>query len=176
MIRFPCLAPRIAAAGLALVMTGLLVAPAIGQEARIGFSSLRQDPSAPVEVTADQLRVDQSTGLAVFEGSVLALQGALRLTADKVEVEYATGAEGGIRRLIGTGNVLLETGLETAAGDGAIYDIATGMLEMSGNVRLTQGSTVIEGPRLVADLVAGTGVMEGRVRTTFVPTAGGGGN
>ncbi len=157
--------------GLALV----LAAPALAQEARIGFSALRQNPEAPVEVTSDQLSIDQATGLAVFEGSVVATQDTLRLTADRVEVEYDSGPEGGVRRLIATGNVLVDTGMETAAGDVAIYEIATAALEMTGNVRLTQGTTRFEGPSLRADLEAGTGIMEGRVRTTFVPAGEGAG-
>ena len=115
----------------------------------------------------------ERVGILFEISAVVATQDTLRLTADRVEVEYDSGPEGGVRRLIATGNVLVDTGMETAAGDVAIYEIATAAHEMTGNVRLTQGTTRFEGPSLRADLEAGTGIMEGRVRTTFVPAGEG---
>lgn len=149
----------------ALLMSAGLAA---AQGMAVGFGGLRQDPSAPVEVTADSLTVDQNSGKAVFEGNVLVVQGAMRLAAARVEVEYGDAGQG-IRRLNATGGVTLATAAEAAESREATYDVASAGLEMSGAVLLTQGQATIAGERLVADLRAGTGQMQGRVRTVFQP-------
>lgn len=147
-----------------LSATGL----ALAQGMAVGFGGLRQDTGAPVEVTADALSVDQATGRAVFDGNVLAVQGAMRLAASRIEVEYADGG-GGIRRLHATGGVTLVTAAEAAESREAVYEVASGALVMTGAVLLTQGQATIAGERLVADLRAGTGQMDGRVKTVFQP-------
>lgn len=146
---------------------------AAAQGLAVGFGGLRQDTGAPVEVTADALRVDNATGQATFDGNVLVVQGELRMAAARVAVDY--GADGqGIRRLHATGGVTLATGTEAAEAAEATYEVATGALVMSGAVLLTQGGATIAGERLVADLRAGTGEMQGRVKTVFQPGQKGG--
>lgn len=146
---------------------------ASAQGLNVGFAGLRQDTGAPVEVTSDSLTVDQATGRAVFEGNVLVIQGALRMTAARVEVSYAEGGQG-IQRMQATGGVTLVTATEAAEAAEAVYEVATGGLVMSGAVLLTQGQATIAGERLVANLRSGTGQMEGRVKTVFQPGTRGG--
>jgi lipopolysaccharide export system protein LptA len=43
----------------------------------------------PVEVTADNLTIDQATGEAVFSGNVIVHQGDLRMAAGQVRVLYS---------------------------------------------------------------------------------------
>jgi lipopolysaccharide export system protein LptA len=153
---------------LALVFSAGLVLAQGTQGTAVGFGGLRQDPAAPVEVTADALTIDQAAGHAVFDGNVLVVQGALRLTAARVEVEYGDSGQG-IRQLNATGGVTLVTTAEAAESREATYEVGSGALVMSGEVLLTQGQATISGERLVADLRAGTGRMEGRVKTVFQP-------
>ncbi|MDO9525052.1 MAG: lipopolysaccharide transport periplasmic protein LptA [Gemmobacter sp.] len=156
------------ALAIAMMIANPVVATAQGVS--VGFSGLRQDTSVPIEVTADELTVDQGEGKAVFNGNVLVVQGDLRMTSGKVEVEY--GADGtGISQLTATGGVTVVTAQEAAESAEAVYTIASGALVMSGAVLLTQGPSTISGERLVADLTAGTGRMEGRVKTVFQPAA-----
>jgi lipopolysaccharide export system protein LptA len=162
---------RALAVALPLVAAGADIAAAQGMA--VGFGGLRQDTAAPVEVTSDSLTVDQASGRAVFEGKVLVVQGALRMTAERVEVSYAENGQG-IQRMQATGGVTLVTAAEAAEAAEAIYEVATGALVMSGSVLLTQGQATIAGERLVADLRAGTGQMEGRVKTVFQPGTKGG--
>ena len=152
-------------AGLAL---GLLGAIATAQEMGVTFGGLKADTSLPVEVKADTLAVDQASGLASFTGNVLVVQGAMRLSADEVRVEYAK--EGGkIARLHASGKVLLVNATDAAEASEAVYPIDTGEVVMTGSVLLTQGQAAIRGQKLVIDLKSGTGRMEGGVTTTFVP-------
>lgn len=167
MLRLAC--ALVIAAALGLPGSGM----AMAQGMAVGFGGLRQDTAAPVEVTSDSLTVDQGTGRAVFEGNVLVIQGALRMTAARVEVSYAEGGQG-IRRMQATGGVTLVTAAEAAEAREAVYEVASGALVMSGSVLLTQGQATIAGERLVADLRAGTGQMEGRVKTVFQPGTKGG--
>lgn len=153
---------------LTVIALTAMTAIAAAQGMSVGFGGLKQDISAPVEVTADGLSIDQQSGAATFEGNVLVIQGALRLSAGKVAVSYG-GDAGGVQRLQATGGVTLTTAVEAAEASEANYDVVSGQLVMSGSVLLTQGQATIAGDRLVADLGAGTGRMEGRVRTQFQP-------
>jgi lipopolysaccharide export system protein LptA len=161
----------------AVVIAATLTLPvpdrAMAQGMAVGFGGLRQDTAAPIEVTSDSLTVDQATGRAVFDGNVLVIQGALRMTAARVEVSYGDDGQG-IRNMQATGGVTLVTAAEAAESREASYDVGAGALVMSGAVLLTQGQATITGERLVADLRAGTGQMEGRVKTVFQPGKQGG--
>ena len=138
------------------------------------FGGFKHDRSAPIEITSDALEVRQAENLAVFSGEVVAGQGTLRLTADRVEVTYdaETGDEsetGAIQNLMATGNVFISNGAETAQGSEARYDVDSGMITMSGDVVLTQGQNVISGQRLTINLNEGQGRVEGRVKSIFTP-------
>jgi lipopolysaccharide export system protein LptA len=146
-----------------LVLGGSL---AQAQGMNLGFGGPSQDPTAPVEVTADELSVDQAQSQAVFNGNVRVVQGNLRLAAGQVRVEYGDDGQG-IRKVHASGGVLVSTEKDAAESQSASYDIQTGGLVMEGEVLLTQGQMAISGDRLVADLRAGTGRMEGRVRTVL---------
>lgn len=143
------------------------------QGTALTFAGLRQDRSVPVEIEATTLEVNERTGLAVFSGDVVVTQGDLVLQAPRVEVEGDPDRGGeGIREVRAAGGVSLRSISETARGDEAVYDVASGLLRLEGNVVLTQGSSTLSGQRLLANLNDGTGVMEGRVRTVFQPDQG----
>ena len=162
-------------AGLLLTAILAAAAPAIAQEAGRGpFGGFKHDRSAPIEITSDALEVQQANNLAVFSGQVVAGQGTLRLTADRVEVTYDEQAgddseTGAIRNLVADGNVFISNGAETAQGQTARYDVESGMITMTGDVVLTQGDNVISGQTLTINLEEGQGRVEGRVKSIFTP-------
>lgn len=139
--------------------------PATAQT-NINLGGIAADPSAPVEVTADNLNVDQDTGSAVFSGNVVIGQGDLRLSAPSVQVTYAANS-GDITRLQATGGVTFATATEAAEAQSADYNLANGLLTLNGNVLLTQGQSALSADSMVLDLNAGTAQMNGRVRTVF---------
>lgn len=155
-----------ATAALAFVLAGAMAVPA---QNAVTFGTLKADPNAPVEVTADKLAVDQADGSATFTGNVVIVQGAMRLGADEVRVEYSRGDKRKIDTLVATGNVVLTSGPDTAGADKAAYAVTTGKVEMSGNVLLTQTGSTIAGQALSVDLRTGTGEMSGRVKTVLDP-------
>ncbi|WP_134678702.1 lipopolysaccharide transport periplasmic protein LptA [Paracoccus ravus] len=133
-----------------------------------GFGNA-QDVKAPVEVTADSLQVDQATGLAVFSGNVLIGQGAMRLSADRVEVTYASGDARRISALQATGNVTLVSGQDAAEAQSADYDVNSGNVVLRGDVLLTQGQNVLAGETVTVNLATGTANASGRVRSVLQP-------
>lgn len=158
--------------GLAALSLALLPALATAQGATVAFGGLKHDSTLPVEVTSDQLNVNQTDGTAIFTGNVLVGQGDMRLSSSRLQVEY--GAEGTpnagrIVRMHATGNVVLVNPPEAAEANEAVYTIDSGNVVMTGNVILTQEQNALSGQRLVVDLNKGTGVMEGRVKTIFQP-------
>ena len=149
----------------------MLAAPVFAQGAQIAFGGLKHDSSLPIEITAEQLTVDQADGSATFLGEVLIGQGEMRLSAAKVRVEYVTGegSTGQISKLHATGGVTLVNGAEAAEAAEAVYTVTSGVVVMTGSVILTQGQNALSGDRLTVNLAAGTGQMDGRVKTILQP-------
>ncbi|TFH88056.1 lipopolysaccharide transport periplasmic protein LptA [Billgrantia azerbaijanica] len=63
--------------------------------------ALEGDASAPIEVEADRLELDERAGTAVYTGDVNIRQGSLHLTGARVEIHR--NAEGELSRAIATG-------------------------------------------------------------------------
>ncbi|MCZ4255261.1 lipopolysaccharide transport periplasmic protein LptA [Sulfitobacter sp. G21635-S1] len=138
--------------------------PLLAQGASVAFGTIRQDTKQPVEVTADNLSVDQETGTAIFTGNVMIGQGDLRLSAARVLVVYRNQNKG-IARLEATGGVTLVSGPDAAESERADYNIDTGTIVMTGNVLLAQGPSALSADKMSVRLSDGTAQMSGRVRT-----------
>jgi lipopolysaccharide export system protein LptA len=147
-------------------LTALVLAVPATAQTNINLGGIATDPSAPVEVTADNLNVDQDTGSAVFSGNVVIGQGDLRLSAPSVQVSYAAET-GDITRLQASGGVTFATATEAAEAQSADYNLASGLLTLNGDVMLTQGKSALSSDSMILDLNAGTAQMSSRVRTVF---------
>lgn len=142
----------------------------MAQTSDIGFGRGDFDSSAPVEVAADNLEVDQATGRATLTGNVVIAQGDLRLSARVVTVDYATdGADRRIERLNALGDVLIVAGEDAAEGQEAVYTLASSDILLTGDVVVTQAGNTLAGDRLSVNLTSGAGAVSGRVRTTLQP-------
>ncbi len=140
----------------------------MAQGAQVAFGSAQQDSSLPVEVTADNLNVNQNDGTAVFTGNVLIGQGQMRLSAPRVLVVYLED-QSGIESLEATGGVILVSGEDAAESARADYNITTGLIEMQGDVLLVQGTSALTGDKMFVDTKAGTARVTGRVKTVLQP-------
>ena len=138
------------------------------------------DTSLPIEISADALEVQRDAGVAIFRGSVDAVQGEMSLRADQLTVKYSKGAEGpnAISLIDAEGNVFLSTPTEMAQGDRGVYDVEANTLELVGTVVLTRGENIVRGNRLTLNLATGKSKMESgtartgereRVKALFVP-------
>ena len=150
---------------------GIGVQVATAQSTAVAFGSIKQDTDAPVEVSADQLAVNQDDGSALFTGNVVVGQGEMRLSAPRVLVIYKSD-RAGIERLEATGGVTLVSGPDAAESERADYNIDDGTVLMTGNVLLTQGANALTSERMTVNLDAGTAQMNGRVRTVLQPQSG----
>ena len=159
-------ATRLAILSLALMAASV----AMAQDTAVAFGGLEGDTSLPVEMKSDALSVNQADGNAVFTGNVVVTQGAMKLSAAEIRVEYSADKKA-IEKLYATGGVLLANANDGAQADQAVYTISTGEVVMTGNVLLTQGQAAMSSVKLIIDLKSGTGRMEGRVTTTFTPAA-----
>lgn len=135
-------------------------------QSQVSFGGMQQDTSAPVEVSADSLSINQSDGTALYIGNVVIGQGEMRLAAPRVLVVYAQSANR-IERLEATGGVTLVNGEEAAEAERADYNINAGTVVMSGNVLLTQGGNALTSDKMTVNLDSGTAQMDGRVRTVL---------
>lgn len=138
------------------------------QGTTVAFGTMKQDTDLPVEVTADELAVDQNDGTAIFTGDVLIGQGEMRLSAPRVLVIYKTD-NSGIERLEATGGVTLVSGPDAAEASRADYDIDSGVIVMTGDVLMTQGQNALTSDRMTVNLDTGTAQMVGRVKTILQP-------
>ncbi|WP_103257369.1 lipopolysaccharide transport periplasmic protein LptA [Tabrizicola aquatica] len=153
----------------ALLLSVVLAASsAQAQQATIAFGDLEQDTTLPVQVTADQLAVNNADGSAVFSGNVAVTQGEMTLAAAEVSVTYGAD-QSEIDQLVASGGVTITNLADKASAAEAVYTIDTGVIVLTGNVQLAQGGSTMQGQKLTINLKDGTGIMEGRVTTTFVP-------
>ena len=153
-----------------LIALALTAGPTLAQD--VSFGSIEADTSAPVEVAADSLSVNQGDGSAVFTGNVVIGQGEMRLSADKVTVEYAQGGQDRIKSLHAVGNVTLVSGADAAEAAEGVYQVETGQVTLSGQVVLTQGRNVLTGDKMVVNLATGATQVDGRVRSVLQPGGG----
>ncbi|MFT5065058.1 MAG: lipopolysaccharide export system protein LptA [Yoonia sp.] len=144
----------------------LLIAAPANAQTNINLGGIRADSSAPVEVAADNLTVDQDSGTAVFTGNVVIGQGDLRLSAGSVRVVYSD-ATGDIAQLIASGGVTFVTDTEAAEAQNADYNLITGVLTLTGDVLLTQGASALSAEKMTVNVNSGAAQMSGRVRTVF---------
>lgn len=135
----------------------------------VPFGGARNDASAPVEVSADDMVVNQSTGQAELTGKVIIAQGEMRLSADKVVVRYDPQDNTRIASLDATGSVILVQGEDAAEAAHAVYEVTSGLVTLSGDVLVTQGENVMSGEKIVVNLTDGTAQASGRVRTILQP-------
>ncbi len=175
--------------GMFLVLLMLALAnPSSPASAQSGLSDGAFDTSQPLEIQADSLEVQQENQLAIFEGKVEVVQGAIRMRADKLVVHYSNkkssndGGPTNIRKIDASGKVFLSSPRETAQGDKGTYDVQNKQVDLEGNVVLTQGENVLRGNTMTLNLVTGKSRVEGgpvsegkpgRVKGIFVPEASG---
>jgi lipopolysaccharide export system protein LptA len=119
------------------------------------------DSSAPVDVTADRIEVQDRSDRAIFAGNVHVKQASLSLDTERLTVAYSSGGGVQIRRLDASGGVTVRSPSETARGNFGIYDLDRKLITLVGAVQLNRGGSQIMGSRLVIDLNSGRAVIDG---------------
>jgi lipopolysaccharide export system protein LptA len=154
-----------------------------------------QNSGTPIDISADQLEIVQSENKAIFTGHVVAVQGDIRLTSEKMTVHYkqqqnnakakkgsGIAGQNSIEKIEVEQNVFLATPTETASGTSGVYDVENHNIVLNNEVVLTKDKNTLKGDHLVYDfntgkstITSGSGVAspggkpKGRVRALFIP-------
>lgn len=134
------------------------------------FGGVKADITAPVELAADHMSVDQGTGKAVLTGNITIAQGQMRLSALKVTVTYGDAERRRIKTLEAEGDVLLVSGPDAAEARNASYDVSSGIVTLTGDVLLSQGVNIMSSQKMTINLATGSAQAEGRVRSVLQPS------
>ncbi|SDG24398.1 LptA/OstA family protein [Pelagibacterium luteolum] len=157
----------------------LLGAPAFAQTTvsdPAGFGGLAESADEQVNVTADNLDVDENESTALFTGNVEITQGTMRLTAPELRTVYGEGGPSDLESFTASGGrVFMEFDDQTVEGNQAFYDFGSRVLTFTGDVVVVNASGTVNAQRLVIDTRAGTSSFSseggggGRVQSTFTP-------
>jgi len=173
---------RGAAAGLALA-TGLALAGSLGGVAQ---AQIAPSSNGPIDITADNGTLVNSTCEATWSGAAEALQGNSRLRANVIKAylkkkppSAANQTDcGATERIEADGNVFYVTPDQVAHGDHAVYTADVDQIVMTGNVIVVQGKNVVRGDKMTIhvatrevtiDAAAQGRGTPGRVRGVFYP-------
>lgn len=153
-----------------LLVAGLVAGVlASGGPAGAQVSALKDhDTAQAIDITADRLEVRDQENMAVFSGSVEAVQGDLNISADSITVYYEAASDGAdptILRLDMAGHARLVSPSENVTSEWAVYDVKARLLTLGGSVVLGSGDSVLRGERLELDLESGVTKFEGAPTT-----------
>jgi len=156
-------------------------------------AQLAPQSSGPIDITADEAEVVNSTCVTTWRGSAEALQGNSRLRAHTITAYLkpkggapsASGQAncGATDRIVADGDVYYVTPTQVARGDHAVYSADSAQIVMTGNVIVVQGLDVAHGDRMTVDVNTRVVHMDsaakglgapGRVRGVFYPNQPGG--
>lgn len=131
---------------------------------------LGPDADGPVDITADELEVQNKACVSIWRGRAEALQGQARLRADTLRTIFAqkpgaatgTGACGDLVRMEAQGSVFYVTSKDQRVrGDAGVYDAETETVVLTGDVVAVQGQNVLRGTRMEFNTRTGEGRMTG---------------
>ena len=105
------------------------------------------DTRKPLEILSQQLEVLQQDNKSIFSGDVVATQGDMTLSADKLIVFFVD--ENTIERLEATGNVRFSQLDRTATAEKAVYLQEQGVLSLIGKAHVEQGMNTVAGDEIV---------------------------
>lgn len=133
---------------------------------------------APFDLSADRFEVRDKEGTTLFVGNVVAIQGNLKLVADRARAFYTRAAKSlTVKRVDAQGAVVLSSPSETIRAAWGIYDLETEQLTLGGDVTLTRAENVVKGQRLELNLRTGITTLDGRQGSSLAngTTSGGDG-
>lgn len=165
--------------GLSMMLLAFLAAPAFAQTTQTdpaGFGGLADEAGEEVNVTADDLQINENESTALFSGNVVIVQGTMELAAPELLAVYGEGGPSDLENFTATGGVVMNFDDQTVDADQAFYDFAQRILTFTGSVVVVNESGTVNADRLVIDTRAGTSSFSssgegggGRVTSTFTP-------
>jgi lipopolysaccharide export system protein LptA len=130
------------------------------------------DTKQPIEITAQTLELIQQQRQSIFTGNVVAKQGDMVLSADKLTV-FLLKKQDQIDRLEAVGTVKVVQLDRVATADRAIFYQFEGKLVLSGHAVVVQDSNKVSGDEIDIYLKENRSVIKssknGRVKAVIVP-------
>src|SRR4029453_2878445 len=133
---------------------------------------LGPNSDGPVDITADELEVQNKACVSIWRGNAEALQGQARLRADVLKAVFqqkpassgVSGASacGDLLRMEAEGSVYYVTSKDQRVrGDVGTYDANAETVTLTGDVVAVQGQNVLRGSRMVFNTQTGEGRVGG---------------
>ena len=143
--------------------------------------ALRADSEQPIHIRSASAEFDEPKGQAVYGGGVEVRQGTLRLTGERLLVDYQDAK---VRRIVATGGparyrqtLEQDRGLVQGAASTIVYHAGQDRIDLQGAARLTQAGNAVTGEliryHMGLEAVDGEATERGPVRVTLVPADGG---
>ena len=165
--------------GLSITLLALLCAPLFAQTTQTdpaGFGGLADEAGEEVNVSADDLEINENESSALFTGEVVITQGTMELMAPQVLAAYGEGGPSDLESFTASGGVTMNFDDQTVDAEQAFYDFAQRVLTFTGSVVVVNAQGTVNSDRLVIDTRAGTSSFSssgegggGRVTSTFSP-------
>jgi LPS export ABC transporter protein LptC/lipopolysaccharide transport protein LptA len=146
----------------------------------------KTNPTAPIDIEADRLDVDDHAKEAVYKGDVHAKQGEFQIRTIEMHALY-TGQAGlaeqkdavpaqqqgaQLTRIEARGKVIVTSkDGHNATGDWANYDVKSNKVTVGGDVVLTQEKNIVRGNRLLIDMATGESVIQNDSAPAWSATA-----
>lgn len=128
------------------------------------------DTSLPVEIESQQLEIMQQENKSVFSGDVVAIQGDMTLSADRLIVFFVEDNQ--IDRLEAAGHVRFSQLDRVATSEKAVYRQQEGILILQGNAKVQQGKNLVSGDEITFYVQENRSVVKGssqkRVKAVIV--------
>ncbi len=150
---------------LSIVAAAVLTASGVAHAQGLGPNA-----DGPIDITADELEVQNKTCVSTWRGKAEALQGEARLRADLIRATFATKTGGGtgsnacgdLIKMDAEGNVYYVTfKSQRVRGDAGVYDARNETVTLTGDVVAVQDQNVLRGSRMVFNTQTGEGRMVG---------------
>ena len=173
-----------------LVTFSIAAAALLGAAGLSHAQGLGPSSDGPIDITADELEVQNKVCVSTWKGKAEALQGEARLRADLIRAHFqtkpgsggasGTGACGDLIKMEAEGNVYYVTSKnQRVRGDNGVYDAQNESVTLTGDVVAVQDQNVLRGTRMVFNTQTGEGRMvgnatganaKGRPRGVFYPS------
>ena len=110
-------------------------------------TSKEKTKNLPVVITADEMSADQKSNHIIFVGKVVAKQGDLTISSDKMTVYNTENKKLG--KIVALGNVKMNKGAQYAESDRAEYFEKDSKVVLTGNPHAWENSNEIFGTKMV---------------------------
>jgi lipopolysaccharide export system protein LptA len=170
-------------------LASLMLAAALTAAGAARAQQLGPNADGPIDITADELEVQNKACVSIWRGRAEALQGDARVRADVLKAIFetkpgsgsaTTGACGDLVRIEAQGSVYYVSAKDQRVhGDQAVYQASNDTVTITGDVVALQGKNVLRGSRMVYNTNTGEGHMvgtatgrnaAGRPRGVFYPS------